>query len=399
MTKVNFSTTPTIVPVQQHERIHILDILRGFAVFGILAVNISGFASPSILPGYLPPDPMPLYDALGESVMRFLAEGKFYTIFAFLFGLGFSVQLSRAEAKGANIRSFYPRRLWVLFGFGILHALFFWMGDILRLYALLGFALLAFRKRSNRTLLTWAIIFFILSFFVLGLIGGPAGGNDPIPGFDVAGMARQAYTSNSFLAVVIFQAVLLLPDFVIIALAQGLSVMALFLLGLLAGKSQLFEQLEENRTLLKRTLLIGFSIGLAGNSVMLLARDPWLASLGFTIGAPALSAAYVSALALLSLRVGWLSALGNVGRMALSNYVLQSIVCSFLFNGYGLGLYDQVGMSGLWGIVFAIFAIQIPLSNWWLERFQFGPLEWIWRSLTYRQLQPMRRPLNRVLMA
>ena len=118
---------------------------------------------------------MPWYDALGESIMRFLGEGKFYTIFAFLFGLGFSVQLSRAEAKGADIRSFYPRRLWALFGIGILHALLFWIGDILRLYALLGFALLAFRKRSNRTLLTWMIIFFTLSFFVLGLIGGPAG--------------------------------------------------------------------------------------------------------------------------------------------------------------------------------------------------------------------------------
>lgn len=98
MTKVNSSTTATIVPVQQNERIHILDILRGLAVFGILAVNISGFASPSLLPGYLLPDPMPWFDALGESVMRFLAEGKFYTIFAFLFGLGFSVQLSRRRA-------------------------------------------------------------------------------------------------------------------------------------------------------------------------------------------------------------------------------------------------------------------------------------------------------------
>jgi uncharacterized protein len=132
---------------------------------------------------------------------------------------------------------------------------------------------------------------------------------------------------------------------------------------------------------------------------VLLARDPWLASLGFAVGAPALSATYVSALALLSLRVGWLSVLGNVGRMALSNYVLQSIVCSFLFNGYGLGLYDQVGMAGLWGFVFATYTLQIPLSAWWLKRFQFGPLEWVWRSLTYRKLQPMHRPINRMLTA
>ena len=96
--------------------------------------------------------------------MLFFAEGKFYTIFAFLFGLGFAVQLARAEAKGKDIRSFYPRRLLGLFGFGVLHSILFWTGDILRLYAVLGFPLLAFRKRPNRTLLIWAGALFTLSY-------------------------------------------------------------------------------------------------------------------------------------------------------------------------------------------------------------------------------------------
>jgi len=177
--KMATSSLPNALrPVDRTERIQILDILRGFAVFGILAINIGGFASPAFYPGYLPPEYLPWYDQLAEMLMLFFAEGKFYTIFSFLFGLGFSVQLARAEAKGRDVRSFYPRRLWVLLGLGLLHTVLFWIGDILRHYALLGFALLAFRNRSNRTLAIWSGIFFALSFVILVLIGGPTGGGD-----------------------------------------------------------------------------------------------------------------------------------------------------------------------------------------------------------------------------
>lgn len=382
--------------IQQSERIQILDILRGFAIFGILAVNIAGFASPAFLPGYAGPENLPWYDALAEKLVLFFAEGKFYSIFSFLFGLGFSVQLARAEAKGKDIRSFYPRRLWVLFGMGILHAILLWNGDILRIYALLGFALLAFRKRSDRTLLIWAGILFVLSFVLVAFMGGPVGGGEDtaIPGYDVVGMARLAYTSPSFISFLSFQTFMALATFVILFLIQGASVMALFLLGLLAGRMQFFAKLPENRPALKRVFIAGLLIGGLGNGVMLLFPDPLPASLGFTIGAPALAAAYVSGLSLLSLRAGGsrlLAPLSKVGRMALSNYVLQSVVCALLFNGFGFGLYEKVGAAGLLGITVLIYLVQIPLSSWWLSRFQFGPLEWLWRSLTYGQWQPFRQ--------
>lgn len=387
-----FSLPNTLSPIDKTERIQILDILRGFAVFGILAVNIAGFASPAFYPGYVPPESLPWYDELAETLMLFFAEGKFYTIFSFLFGLGFSVQLARAEAKGRDVRSFYPRRLWVLLGLGLLHTLFFWIGDILRLYALLGFALLAFRSRSNRTLLVWAGIFFALGFVILGLIGGPAGGGDTegMP-FDFVTMARQIYTSDSFLSVVIFQFFAGNISFIVIALAQGACVMALFLLGLVVGRTGFFEGLFENQSTLKKIALWGLMIGLALNALFVFTENSWLASLGFTIGAPALAATYVSGISLLSLKANGaklLAPIGQVGRMALSNYVLQSVVCSLIFNGYGLGLFEQVGAAGLWGITFAVYLAQIPLSVWWLRRFQFGPLEWVWRSLTYGKKQP-----------
>lgn len=386
----------TLAPVQGKERIHILDILRGFAVFGILAVNIGGFANPLFFPGYTPPEFMPWYDEWAKKLMMFFAEGKFYTIFSFLFGLGFSIQLARAEARGRDARSFYPRRLWLLFGFGLFHTLFFWIGDILRHYALLGFALFGFRKRSDRSLLIWAGVFLALGFLLIGLLGGPHGTADPeaLP-FDVIGMAREAHTSRSFIDVISFQLLSGVFSFIAIVLTQAPSVMALFLLGLLAGRIRFFEQLSENCTTLKKAALWGLLMGLVFNALFVFSENAWLASLGFIAGAPALAAVYVSGLSWLSLQTTGailLDPLASVGRMALTNYILQSVICALIFNGYGLGLYEKVGAAGLWGITFAIYLPQIPLSVWWLSRFQFGPLEWLWRSLTYGKRQPIVKP-------
>ncbi len=379
-------------PVGKAERIQILDILRGFAIFGILAVNIGGFASLAFYPGYVPPSNLPWYDELAEILMLFFAEGKFYTIFSFLFGLGFSVQLARAESKGKDVRSFYPRRLWVLFALGLLHALLFWIGDILRLYALLGFALLAFRHRTNRTLAIWVGLFLALGFVILVLIGGPAGSGDAegLPR-DIVAMAQQTYTSGSFLTVVNFQLFAGLISFIIIALAQGCTVMALFLLGLLVGRMKFFEQLSAHQSTLKKLALWGLLIGVPLNALFVFVENPWWASLGFTLGAPALAATYISGLSLLSLQeygTKLLAPIALVGRIALSNYVMQSVVCALIFNGYGLGLFEKVGAAGLWGITFALYLVQILFSSWWLSRFQFGPLEWVWRSLTYGKKQP-----------
>jgi uncharacterized protein len=351
------------------------------------------FAIPAFFPGFIAPENLPWHDELAEKLMLFFAEGKFYTIFSFLFGLGFSVQLARAEAKGKDVRSFYPRRLWVLFGLGILHTVLLWIGDILRLYALLGFALLAFRKRSNRTLIIWAGIFLALGYLVLGLLGGPQGGEAGEMPIDIVAMARQAYNGDSLLAVIIFQFFSGVISFLIIFLTQGGTVMALFLLGLLAGRTKFFENLPEHRASFQKMVLLGLLIGLAFNSLFVFVENNWIATLGFTIGAPALAAVYISGLSLLSLKergAKLLAPISKVGRMALSNYVLQSLVCSLIFNGYGLGLYEKVGAAGQWGIVFAIYLCQLPLSAWWLSHFQFGPLEWLWRSLTYKQRQPFR---------
>jgi uncharacterized protein len=385
----NLISSTSLQPVNASERIHILDILRGFAIFGILAVNISGFARPDYLPGYQFTGNLPWYDNIAEDLVLYLADGKFFTIFAFLFGIGFSVQIARAESKGRQLMTFYPRRLGVLFGIGVLHAILFWVDDILRLYALLGFVLLAFRNRSNRAVLISAGIFFGLNY-LLSLAHNALELSLP----DIAAAGRPTYLHGSFFSVVQFQVWANPYIFLILMQVQSANVMAFFLLGLLAGRVKFFEKLPENRPLLQKILTIGLVTGMSFNAIHRWLETTWLANLDFMIGALGLSAVYVSGLCLLSLNetgAKLLAPLGQVGRMALTNYVLQSVLCSFIFNGYGLGLYEKVGAAGLLGFTLVIFIFQIWLSNWWLVRFQFGPLEWAWRSLTYLQKQPFRR--------
>ncbi len=387
MNESNLSTL--LQPVKASERIHILDILRGFAIFGILVVNIIGFATPSYLPGYKITSHLPRYDEIADLAVLYLADGKFFTIFSFLFGIGFSVQMARAESKGRSLMTFYPRRLAILLGIGLLHAILFWVDDILRLYALLGFLLLAFRKRSSQTLILWAGIFFALNY-LFSLTSQTLELHLP----NLAALGREIYQQGSFLTVVQFQTWASMIIFVRVAQIQSGNVMALFLLGLLAGRARFFENPNEKRPLLKKMLALGLLTGIVFNIIHHWLETTWLKNLDFMIGALGLSTAYVCGLCLLWMHTSgakWLEPLSQVGRMALTNYVLQSVLCSLIFNGYGLGLYEKVGTAGLLGISVAIFMLQVSLSRWWLTRFQFGPLEWLWRSLTYMQKQPFRR--------
>lgn len=379
----------SLIPVGASERIHILDILRGFALAGILLVNIAGFASPAFLPGYLPGDSLPWYDSLADFTILYLADGKFFTIFSFLFGLGFAVQMTRAEARGRSLLSFYPRRLLVLFLFGLLHASLFWVEDILRLYALLGFALLAFRRLSNRALLGWALFFLALGY-ALSLL------HDPLQAWlpDLAAPGAAIYRAGTFLDVVSFQTRWGIFIFLQEAQTQAASVLALFLLGLLAGRLRFFEDLSAHRALLWRVLGLGLPAGLLLNLLDYWLEPAWLGNLAFILAALCLSAAYVSALSLFSLTergARWLAPLGQAGRMALTNYFLQSVVCSVLFNGYGLGWYEKIGSAGQIGLTALLYVLQVIFSVWWMRYFHYGPLEWLWRALTYLQKPPFLR--------
>jgi uncharacterized protein len=278
-----------------------------------------------------------------------------------------------------------------------MHYLLFWEGDILRLYALLGFVLLAFRHRSNRTVLVIAasclVLSTLLTTVVLSVLATPSALDPSLStaGIDFISEARAAYASSSYLAVLVYHARIFFYDFAYLTFIQGSSVVAMFLLGLYVGKLRLLDHLPEQRDRLKRVLVAGLVLGLPSNLVYALSKNPVQTGLGYALGGPSLAVVYISSIALLSLDETWrrrLAPLACVGRMALTNYVLQSVICSTIFYGYGFGLYEKMGPASGLLLSVLIFMFQFPLSVWWFKRFQYGPLGWLWRGLTYGKRPP-----------
>ena len=409
-----------VAPVSQAERVQIVDILRGFALFGILLVNMAIFYAPfqQLL---FPADPAAAwYDRAATWLIHFLAEGKFYALFSLLFGLGLTLLMSRIEARGGRFVPLYLRRLLILLLIGLVHAFLIWPGDILVLYALLGALLIFFRHAKPRTLLIWAVILMAIPpLFNLGSLALIEVGRAMPEGavqIDAAlaeveagyladvERADRVYTNGTFSEITAQR----VYDYTSLGLlsffALGFNVLGLFLIGIYFGKRQIFQNLETNRPLLRKLLLWGLLIGLPANAIYAtLIMDTvrfapsgaaGIAALAHGIGAPLLMLGYVAALSLLSMTPVWgarLKALAPVGQMALTNYLMQSIVCTLIFYGYGLGLFGKIGAAAGILLTFVIYLLQIPISHWWMKRYRYGPAEWLWRSLTYLKPQPMRR--------
>jgi uncharacterized protein len=420
MNTTDLPARPTLAPVQQAERIPIIDILRGFALFGILLVNMAIFSHPfqAIL---FPADPaMPWYDRAATWLIHFAGEGKFYSLFSLLFGLGLTLLMDRIQARGGRFVPIYLRRLFILLVIGAIHAFLIWMGDILMMYALIGFLLILFRKARPRTLLIWAMILIAIPLLftagATGLVGlgravpeGAAQINQAFAQTEAgyaADLARayRVYASGTFLEVteqrIYDYSSMGLTSFFVL----GFNVLAMFLIGVWFGKQQVFQNLAANRPRFRKLLIWGLAVGIIGNAtyatlIMALPRfNPTgtllLATVAQSVGAPLLCLAYISALALLALTPAWgarLKVLAPVGQMALTNYLMQSIICTLIFYSYGLGLFGKVGPAVGILLTVVIYLIQIPISHWWMKRFRYGPAEWFWRSLTYLKPQPMKR--------
>ena len=414
------SSGPSTGPVALSERIQDIDVLRGFALLGILLVNMHLFSFPvqELLIGS--EEEGPFIDRAAAWAIQIFAESKFYPIFSFLFGLGFALQIQRAEARGTPFVPFYLRRLAILLLIGAAHAVFIWVGDILVLYALLGaILLLFFRKRSPRTLLIWAGVFLAVAVLLpVGLSGlallaklTPAGASALSTNFaeSEAGLRAEAAEAALVYATGTFAEVTLqrLSDLRLIygvAIFLAFNALAMFLLGLYAGRRGIFQNIAAHTPLLKRLFWWGLALGAGsniaytvfngGSEFALPTSLDVLADGVRALGAPALALGYMAGLTLLMQNNAWrarLSPLAAVGRMALTNYLLQSVVATTLFYGYGFGLFGQVGPALGVLVTLAIFTAQIPLSVWWLDRFQYGPVEWLWRTLTYLRWQPLRQ--------
>jgi len=404
-------------PVRAGERVETIDILRGIAVLGILLVNMQLFFSPmadifSGTAGWTAP-----VDRAATALIRFLAQGKFYTMFSFLFGLGMAIQMERAEARGRRFVPFFARRLLWLFLFGAAHAFLVWFGDILALYALIGFPLILFRKRKRRTLLVWTVVLLLIPVLLTALAVGliqlamlsPAAPEIEADLAEarqqilvMAETAREVYSTGSYLETLPVRAgeVGMMYRYIFIA-APG--VLAMFLIGLNLGRRRFFQRVPENLPAIRRWLVILALVGLPANAVLTVTMTLFdqttpspgllLQQLAFSVGTPALCFAYVLGLVLLLQREAWrrrLAPMAAVGRMALTNYLTHSLVFTTISYGYGLGFYGRVGPAAGLLLTLAMYALQVVLSNWWVRRFRFGPVEWLWRSLSYLRPQPLR---------
>ena len=414
-------TSPVVAavsgPVTTAERIQTLDVLRGFALLGILLVNMAFFVHP-IQFMMLPQAESGALDHAAAWLVRFLAEGKFFSLFSFLFGLGFTIQMARAEAKGEHFVPRYLRRAGVLLIFGLLHGMLIWVGDILFYYAILGVLLIFFRHMKFKWVWTWVVVLILLPalFTTLGVVALQMA-NSSVEGHQIVEqqmaaqqevygqMAAQAYEvyGNGTFWEVTQQRIGDLMFMWLLSLFIAPSILAMFLIGSVFGRKGYIHNAAQHTRLFRNLLLWGGIVGVIGNGLYatLILNAPrsqpdWstmVGTYGQAFGAPALMLAYVSAITLGMLNPTWqprLLVLAPVGRMALTNYLLQSLICTTIFYGYGFGLFGKVGAAAGFGLSLLIYLLQIPWSHWWMARFHFGPVEWLWRTLTYGRAQPFR---------
>lgn len=402
-------------PVPPAERIATIDVLRGFALFGVLLINMRNFdLTGQVWTGTA--DRVALWFVLG------LGDSKFWTIFSFLFGLGFSLQMQRAAAKGVHFASYYSRRLLVLLCLGILH-FFLYFGDILYDYALVGFLLLLVRRRSTQTIVVLATLSFLIppAYHIYRLRQLELQNTNPRTA-QIAALRQAKEDTRGRQADVIlskgsFSSILRsrLDYFPRARLRIGHylwdyggpmgGILSLFLFGMLIGRWHFFERVDTYGPLLRKTFGVGLVIGLIctvvsmtgswPNAILPYETPSWRGLLWY-IGTPALSLAYASGIILLCQESTWkrrLGPLAALGRTALSNYLLQSLIFSTIFLGYGLGMYGRIGPAADIALTTLIYFLQLPLSIWWLKHYRFGPVEWLWRSLTYGRLQTMKIPV------
>jgi uncharacterized protein len=395
------------------ERIQLIDVVRGFALYGVLLANLIWITHDgAVTPAQMAALPTAALDRVVKLGVEFFIDWKFYTLFSFLFGLGFSVQLMRGERRGTSVLPVYLRRLAVLLAFGLVHAYLVWYGDILHHYALLGFLLILTRKWSDRALLGMGIGLGVVlpAAVVIGKeLVSPSelrAGPDPAE-LQILEARFHAFTSGSYAASFRENARYAVSFWTSgFALHFLPAILGKFFLGFYVGRRRLLEQPETHLALFQRLLVWGLLVGLIGNALWvwtieltdsgrLAPSSGWVLAVQVPIyiGLIAMAVFYLSCLVLLWRRPGWrsrLAWLAPVGRMALTNYLTHSVIYLALFYGFGLALLGRVGAAFCLALSILVFAGQIMLSSWWLRRFRFGPAEWVWRSLTYGVRQPMR---------
>lgn len=413
------AATPALAPVGAHERIDALDTLRGFAVLGILLMNVQSYAMPGS--AYFFPHTYGDMGGLNGLVWRvcdLLCSQKFMSIFSMLFGAGIVLMSGRARERGRGFAALHYRRTGVLLAIGLVHAYLMWEGDILVAYAVSALWLYLVRNARPGRLLAWGIVVLGLGTAIM-LLGGlssphwPAGAREsfitewnPSPeriAEIVAAMRGDLAAQVSERGPSSLRMHTGGLPFFLLWRAGGLMLigMALFKWGVLTGRAPA----HVYWTFVALAVFVGLPVTWYGQARIEAAgwevfRTFFVLSMYGYWASVLMALGWIGAV-MLVVRAGALPALRRrlaaVGRMALTNYIMHTVIAGLVFYGHGLGLFGRVPRVAQLGFVLGVWALQLWLSPWWLARFRYGPLEWVWRSLSYRGRQPWRASAGRGL--
>lgn len=408
-------TSQLITPLQAKQRIDFIDILRGFALFGVLIINIYTFSQPPS--GHIGSSYNDLhgFQEIFAWFINIFITGKFYTIFSFLFGLGFAIQIERLRSKTDKYISIYVRRLFILIAIGFIHAIFLYTGDILKLYALNGFLLLLFRNSSPKKIFIWAasLSFVMILIFSAATISDmnqsaesdsteiETKSDDRLTHKEKEAIWSKTYENGSLYEITKTRIEILYDvEMISFYIISPFVILPLFLMGAYFGKKKIFQNLKANKKLFRKMQLWGLLFGillsaaLVAESILYDNESGTLKSFISQLNNIAMASFLVGSAVLLFLN-NKLSALYKplkcLGQSALSNYLLQSLVFGLLMFNYGFGFAGKFNVSEIFCIAVALFILQAYLSVLWMNKFRFGPAEWLWRSLTYRKFQSMKK--------
>ncbi len=406
----------------KQDRIEIIDALRGFSLAGIVLVHMieNYIGAPS------PPEAMAatnqgILDGIIQGFTGLFIQGKFFALFSFLFGLSFFIQMDSAYQKGEAFGKRFLWRLLLLLGVGYVHHLFY-RGDILTIYGLLGILLIPFYKMNKKWVLAISIVLFlgigryvIFAFFGEQSIfsGIKMDGSSPeiVNYFDALknGTMKEVFLSNAT------EGHLMKLDFQFGVFGRGYLTFGFFLLGLLIGKINFFQNYMTYKKELRKGLIWSIVLFLVSGGIMAglfiiasdsgttpISFDNWLTIVAMTaydLSNTFMTFILIFAFILIFMKVKgerFLLKFAPYGRMALTNYIMQSIIGTFILYGWGMGYIGELRNIYTFGIGILLIIVQMLISKWWLHKFRYGPLEWLWRSLTFFKSFPFKKQQNAI---
>ena len=385
------------LPIEQKDRAIIVDVIRGFALIGVLIANFTSYVDQQT--------PEPILNSISSSLDRFLMtfnsvflEWKFMTLFSVLFGYGFGLILESLEKKNINPNFFFVKRMFWLFVLGVIHSMFWW-GDVLNLYAMSGILLLLFRNKSNKTILSYAVLFMlVIPVFISYLLRNQP---ETFTDADIQGLYNQ-YKQGTLFEIFKFNINFYYRMFIVSGsnLHDIIETLGRFLFGYFLLRIKFFHLVETKKATFRKIalyaapLMVSYFIfrWLLINGII--HANQYILSPLLSLGVLSTTTFYVSVLVTAYISFGlnkFFTALQSLGRMTLTNYLMVSAFLVILLYGIGFNKLGELPIHIIWLYAFVWLFVEIIFSTYWLKQFRYGPTEWIWRQLTYWKRLQLRK--------